>query len=109
MLVVMHKPGYGAVNIFTRNDSLFARIGDKLLWLQHDNYDVFDFFEIVAGEEIDTADSGPTRMQFLLSKKGEVDRIAIDLEGGLEPLIFKRQLEAKPVTRRKSSKIYRRL
>lgn len=92
------QPGYGEVSVIAKRDSLFANIANKLLWLKHDNYNVFDFVEIIEGEEIDTADSGPTRMQFLLSKKGEVDRVAIDLEPALEPLIFKRQLQAKPIT-----------
>jgi CubicO group peptidase (beta-lactamase class C family) len=95
---IFTQPGYGQINVFTKNDSLFAHISNKLLWLQHDNYDVFDFFEIVEGEEIDTANSGPTRMQFFLNKKGEVDRIAVDLEAGLDPLIFSRQLQAKEVS-----------
>jgi hypothetical protein len=92
------QPGYGQVIVFTKNDSLFAHVANKLLWLKHDNYDVFDFFEMNAGEDIDTADSGPTRMQFLLTKKGDIDRIAIDLQPGIEPLIFTRQLQAKEVS-----------
>jgi CubicO group peptidase (beta-lactamase class C family) len=92
-----YQPGYGRVHVFAKKDSLFAQIAGHLMWLKHDNFDVFDFFEIIAGEEIDTADSGPTRMQFLLNKKGDVDRVAIDLEGGIEPLIFKKELVAKEV------------
>ncbi len=92
------QPGYGKITIVAKDDSLFAKMGEKVLWLKHDNYDVFDFFEMVNGEELDTASTGPIRMQFLLSKKGDVDRIAIDLEAALEPLVFTRQLQAKPIS-----------
>ena len=91
------QPGYGTLRVFTKGDSLFAYAAERMLWLKHDNYDVFDFFELIPGEDLDTANSGPVRMQFLLNKRGEVDRIAIDMEAGVDPLIFKRQIEVKEV------------
>jgi len=69
------------------------------LWLKHDNYDVFDFFEVVPGEEMYTTDSGPTRMQFELSKTGEVESIAVDLEASVKPLIFTKQLPHKELAK----------
>ena len=93
------QPGYGTINVYLKKDSLFAQMADHTLWLKHDNYDVFDFFEVQSGEEIDTSDSGPTRMQFGLSKGGDVESLAIDLEAGLKPLVFTRQLPQKEVTK----------
>jgi hypothetical protein len=67
------------------------------MWLMHDNYDVFDYFVVVPGEEIDTSGSGPARIQFQLSKSGDVESLAMDLEASLKPLIFRKQLIGKEV------------
>lgn len=93
------QPGYGTVNVFVKSDSLFARMADHTMWLKHDNYDVFDFFEVMPGEEIDTSDSGPARIQFGLSKTGAVESLAVDLEASLKPLVFARQLPQKEVAK----------
>jgi hypothetical protein len=92
------QPGYGNLRVMIKNDSLFATAGQHVLWLKHDNFNVFDFFPVIDGEPIDTSASGPVRMQFLLSKTGDVDGVSIDLEAGLRPLEFKRQIEAKEVS-----------
>jgi CubicO group peptidase (beta-lactamase class C family) len=93
------QPGYGTINVYLKKDSLFARAAEHTLWLKHDNYDVFDFFEVLPGEDIDTADSGPARMQFQLSKTGDIESLAIDLEASLKPLVFTRQLPKKEVAK----------
>ncbi|HVE61955.1 MAG TPA: hypothetical protein VNA26_09055, partial [Chitinophagaceae bacterium] len=49
------------------------------------------------GEEIDTSGSGPARIQFQLSKSGDVESLAMDLEASLKPLIFRKQLIGKEV------------
>lgn len=92
------EPGYGPLKIWERNDSLFANMGQHLMWLKHDNFNVFDFFRVTEGEPIDTAEIGPIRLQFLLSKSGELDRVTMDFEPGIKPLEFKRQLETKEVS-----------
>jgi len=91
------QPGYGNINVFVKKDSLFANTGDHTMWLMHDNYDVFDYFVVVPGEEIDTSGSGPARIQFQLSKSGDIESLAMDLEASLKPLIFRKQLIGKEV------------
>jgi CubicO group peptidase (beta-lactamase class C family) len=86
------QPGYGIINVFANNDSLFARISDKLLWLMHDNYNVFDYFLITPGEPIDTAGSGPSRIQFHMNKAGDIDQLTVDMQTGLQPIVFKKQI-----------------
>jgi CubicO group peptidase (beta-lactamase class C family) len=93
------QPGYGTINVYVKKDSLFARAADHTLWLKHDNYDVFDFFEMLPGDDIDTTESGPSRIQFLLSKTGDIESLAIDLEASLKPLVFTRQLPQKEVAK----------
>jgi hypothetical protein len=90
--------GYGAIRVWKRNDSLFATLDNNLLWLRHDNYNVFEFFRVLPGEEMDTTNSGPMRLQFFSNLRGEIDRVAINLETGLEPLVFKRQPEAAAIS-----------
>jgi CubicO group peptidase (beta-lactamase class C family) len=90
--------GYGAIRVWKRNDSLYATLDNNLLWLRHDNYNVFDFFRVLPGEELDTTNSGPLRMQFFSNLRGEIDRVTLNLETGLEPLVFKRQLEAAAIS-----------
>ncbi len=91
------QPGYGNINVFVKKDSLFANTGDHTMWLMHDNYDVFDYFQVIPGEEIDTAGSGLARIQFQLSKTGDIESLAMDLEASLKPLIFRKQLIGKDV------------
>ncbi|MFN2458673.1 MAG: serine hydrolase [Chitinophagaceae bacterium] len=86
-----YQPGYGNIRVFVENDSLFARFSDKVLWLMHDNYDVFDYFEKKPDEPIDTANSGPTRIQFLMNRAGDIDQLNIDIQAGLQPIVFKKQ------------------
>ncbi|HUQ96207.1 MAG TPA: serine hydrolase [Chitinophagaceae bacterium] len=93
------QPGYGTIHVFQRNDSLFARTADHTMWLRHDNFDVFDYFEVLPGEDIDTSESGPSRMQFALSKTGDIESLAVDLEASLKPLVFSKQLPQKEVTK----------
>ncbi|MDQ3681968.1 MAG: serine hydrolase [Bacteroidota bacterium] len=91
------QPGYGNIDVFVKKDSLFANTGDRTMWLMHDNYDVFDYFQVIPGEEIDTSGSGPARIQFQLSKLGDIESLAMDLEASLKPLIFRKQLIGKEV------------
>ncbi len=84
-------PGYGSFDVMAKGDSLFARTASYALWLRHNNYDVFDPFIVDAAEGIDTTDGMETPMQFQLSTTGEVSALQATLQGGLEPLVFKKQ------------------
>lgn len=85
-------PGYGKMKIFLKEDSLFAKLPDELWYLHHFHYDVFEPNE--RGEEIDTNSSGGGLMfNFSTSQVGEIDGIRISVEAGLDPMLFKRQLE----------------
>lgn len=83
-------PGYGTLTLYSRGDSLFARSGERQLWLRHSNYDVFDPLFIDPVEGIDTSNAAPFPIQFRLGLTGEVESLAVAFEGGLQPLLFKK-------------------
>lgn len=85
-------PGYGKMRIFLKEDSLFAKLPDEQWYLNHFHYDVFEPIE--KGEEVDTNSSGGGLMfNFSTNQVGEIDGIRISVEAGLDPMLFKRQLE----------------
>ena len=85
-------PGYGTLTIYTKGDSLFARTAGQLLWLKHDNYDVFEPFVVDPVDGIDTSEGGqPLPLQFRLSTRGEIESLAAPFQAGLDPLVFKKQ------------------
>ena len=92
------QPGYGVIEVYSKNDSLFAKLGDKHLWLRHSNYDVFDPFMIDLIEGIDTTGGSSFPMQFHLNITGEVESLSVPFESGLNPLVFKRQPKEIKVT-----------
>lgn len=85
-------PGYGKLRVMIKNDSLFAQLPDELWYLHHFHYDVFEPYPI--GEEVDTNSSGGGMMfNFSTNLAGEIEGFRISVESGLDPVLFKRQLE----------------
>ena len=86
-----HHPGYGSVTIYAKGDSLFGRFSQQQLWLQHNNYNVFNAFLYRPEEGIDTTGSN-LLLQFVLGLGGDIETLNMPLEPGLQqPLQFKRQ------------------
>lgn len=86
-----HHPGYGSVEIFAKDDSLLGRFGQQQVWLQHNNYNVFNAYLYRPEEGIDTT-SNSLLFQFVLGLGGEVETLNMPLEPGLQqPLPFKKQ------------------
>lgn len=85
-----NNKGYGTVEISSKNDSLFAKIGTRNLWLSHFHYDVFQPLEITKIEGIDTSNRDWPKMTFGMSEAGEINRISIGFEPTLKPIIFNR-------------------
>ena len=89
-------PGYGTLDIFSRNDSLFAKVSNKNFWFKHAHYDVFNVFEIDKKLGIDTTDDN-TAFQFQMNKAGEITWVEAELQPGLKPLQFMKTPKAAPV------------
>ena len=90
------NPGYGTLDIFSRNDSLFAKVSNKNFWFKHAHYDVFNVFEIDKKLGIDTTDDN-TAFQFQMNKTGEITWVEAELQPGLKPLQFMKTPKAAPV------------
>jgi CubicO group peptidase (beta-lactamase class C family) len=81
-------PGYGSFELDFERDSLFAKFGEELNYVQHFHYDVFEPFDIEDGK-IDTTRS-PILMTFSTNVSGEIDGVSIPMEPTVDPIKFKR-------------------
>ena len=93
-----NNPGYGTLNIYLQNDSLFAKTGNKVLWLRHNNYDVFDLFIKDDDGGIDTTNS-LINAQFQLNTEGDIESVSIPFEAKIKPIEFRKQLAAKEISK----------
>ncbi len=86
-------PGYGAISIFAKNDSLFAHSKSVDMWLEHYHYDLFR--PLVLKDGFDLGDDNPFRMQFNINTKGEIDGFAFyGVQEGVKDIIFKKKAVA---------------
>lgn len=100
-----NNPGYGTMNISLKNDSLFAKAGDKVFWLRHNNYDVFDLFYIDPEDGIDTTDlESLIKLQFHLNTSGDIESASAELEAGIKPIEFKKQISVKEIPKEELKK-----
>ncbi|MBO3097516.1 serine hydrolase [Gelidibacter pelagius] len=81
--------GYGSFNVAIENDSLFANLKHKKLYLKHYHYDVFEPLEVTK-TDIDTTDASPMRLNFATGDGGEIINVTMKTEAALEPIAFKR-------------------
>lgn len=93
-----NNPGYGTLQVYLQNDSLFAHGNGKLLWLRHNNFDVFDLLIKDKQNGIDTAEV-LSKAQFKLDMAGDIEHISIPFEAGISPIEFKKQLVAKQISK----------
>ena len=93
-----NNPGYGTMKLYTRHDSLFVKTVTHTLWLRQSNYDIFEVFDVDPKEGIDTTDNGGLKLQFRMNLSGDIDAVEGQLEAGLKPIVFTKQIEAKTVT-----------
>ncbi|MBM3420413.1 MAG: serine hydrolase [Bacteroidetes bacterium] len=87
----MH-PGYGTFRVVQSNDSLFAVMPLRKLYLRHFHFDVFEPFEI-GSNGVDTTRSGGARLNFRTSEPGEIESVLFLAEPALAPIEFRRQDE----------------
>lgn len=81
--------GYGSFNIVVENDSLFANLKLKKLYLKHYHYDVFEPYEMTK-TGIDTTASNAMRFNFATGDGGDIIKVTLKTEAALEPIAFKR-------------------
>jgi hypothetical protein len=83
------NPGYGSLEIFVKNDSLFAKAGKNNMWLKHYHYDVFAPYPVEDGK-VDTLGGIPIQFNFRTGDSGDIVSFVSKLEPTLEHLEFKR-------------------
>lgn len=98
-----NNPGYGTLQIYLQHDSLFAEAKGKILWLRHNNFDVFDLLIKDNENGIDTTNV-ISKAQFQLDISGDIESISIPLESGIKAIEFKKQLAAKEISKEELQK-----
>jgi CubicO group peptidase (beta-lactamase class C family) len=95
--------GYGAFDVFLKNDSLFARTPGRLMYLKHYHYDVFTPY-ILNDPRFEDEDNN-YRIQFNTSLNGEIESLnAIGFEAPSIQLVFKRTAKEKPISQSELNK-----
>jgi CubicO group peptidase (beta-lactamase class C family) len=86
---IYSHPGYGSMELITRNDSLFGYISNNdVTWLKHYHYDVFSPFNVDKDGKIDTSGNSPLKFQFFMNESGEINALNLKLEPTLDALRF---------------------
>jgi hypothetical protein len=97
---IYNHPGYGNMDVFVRNDSLFASTTKQQLWLMHWHYDFFVPFFIEPGEKVDTSNKGAISFRFNTNLSGDIESMnAYGMEAPSIELVFKKTPRAKALTR----------
>jgi CubicO group peptidase (beta-lactamase class C family) len=92
------NPGYGTMKLSVSHDSLFVKTNRQTIWLRHANYDIFEVFNKDPKEGIDTSEKVDLRLQFRMNLSGDIDGLEGQLEDGLKPIVFTKELAAKALT-----------
>lgn len=95
---VFNNAGYGNLEIYKRNDSLFARTSKDSLWLRHYHYDVFETKGFDKEEGLDTS-SGGTVINFTTRDDGKIGSLSMTLESSLKPIEFVFKPQAKSISK----------
>ncbi len=95
---IFNHPGYGDIEIFLKNDSLFGQTPKEIFWLRHYHYDVFEAKTIDKTEGIDTT-AGGLRLNFRTNEAGKIECVAISLETSLKPLDFTYKPKPKAISK----------
>jgi CubicO group peptidase (beta-lactamase class C family) len=93
------NPGYGSFEVFLRNDSLFAWTPNKLIWLKHYHYDVFEPY-LMDDNRFDTDEDNDFRVQFNTGIDGDIESLnAVGFESPNIRLNFKKTEKERPVNK----------
>jgi len=101
---VYSNKGYGSFTIAIKNDSAFVFAKDKILWLDHYHYDVFNAWMMEKKQKPDTVDQEATKVQFNLNLSGDPESASIQMEPSIKPIVFTRMAKEMKVTKDDLSK-----
>lgn len=89
-----NHPGYGDIEVYQRNDSLFANAGKDSVWLRHYHYDIFEAKGYDKTEGLDTSDGG-TKLNFRSGENGKISSISVNMEASVKAIEFSLKPKAK--------------
>ena len=97
---IYNHPGYGNLDVYIKNDSLFMRTTKLNMWLKNWHYDVFYPFDAEPGEKIDSSDRGSLSFRFNTGIDGDIETLnAYGFEAPSIDLLFKKTPKAKPLNK----------
>ena len=100
---VFNHPGYGDLEIFLENDTLFGQTPKDTFWLRHTHYDIFEAKGIDKITGPDTT-AGGISMNFRSGVDGKIESVLLPVEASLKPLEFKYKPKAKAVSKEELEK-----
>lgn len=92
---VFENKGYGKLDVRLLHDSLLVNNTTHPLYIKHKNY---DFFDVMVGfkKGYDTTNAMP--MHYEMDNNGMINKISMELEQGVKPIVFDRLPVVKPVS-----------
>ena len=94
------NPGYGYFEVALKGDSLMMLLpADEKVWLRHYHFDIFETFGIDKKTGIDTSEKSQLKIQFHMNTAGEIAKITMPLQPGLEDIVFTRKPKPQEITR----------
>jgi CubicO group peptidase (beta-lactamase class C family) len=96
---LFNNPGYGTIEAYTKNDSLFFRTRNGDAWLRHYHYDFFELFPIDKVDGIDTTEKAQLNIQYHMNAAGDIDMMSLPIQPGLKDIEFSRIPKPKEIAK----------
>ena len=96
---LFNHAGYGTINLYAKNDSLFLNTRNGDAWLRHYHYDVFESFGVDKEDGIDTTQKSQLTIQFHTNAAGDIDMLSLPIQPGLKDIEFSRIPKPKELTK----------
>ena len=96
---LFNNPGYGTIDIYTKDDSLFFRTRNGDAFLRHYHYDVFELFPIDKKDGVDTTGPSQLKIQYHMNAAGDIDMMSLPIQPGLKDIEFNRIPKPKEITK----------
>ena len=93
-----NNPGYGTIDVFLKNDSLFGNAGNQKTWVRHYHYDVFEAMLIDPKVGIDTSAHG-MKFTFYTNEAGDIESVSSSIEPTVDPIKFTRKPKVKQMSK----------
>ena len=96
---MFNNPGYGTIEIYSKNDSLFFRSRNGDAFLRHYHYDFFELFFIDKKDGVDTTGPAQLNIQYHMNAAGDIDMMSLPIQAGLKDIEFNRIPRPKEITK----------